>query len=147
MNHVDLSFLTGFIDENVKWGETRSIFEFDALDEVPMKSGAYILLSGKQKFIYPNGLSRVVYIGKSINLYHRLKSHQATIIELKNLNPSERINYWYYSRYQYLAKFDCQVYWFKTNTNQNPKKLESIMLDAFYSTFHALPIGNGAFSF
>jgi len=46
-----------------------------------------------------------------------------------------------------MLKFDCLVFVFKTKGKQKPKDMEADILDLFYSKFHSLPIGNGAFSF
>ncbi len=54
---------------------------------IPEESGIYIFVSPKQRFTYPNGTSKVIYIGTSKNLRYRLKTHHRNFIN-KNSKQS-----------------------------------------------------------
>jgi len=125
----------------------NDIFDIDQINTIPIKSGVYLLISEKQKFVYPNGLSKVIYIGKAVNLKSRLKTHHRHSNELKNLPKNKKNSDWFYSRYQYVAKFGSKVYWFTTRGKQDSKNLESKIIEQFYNKYLSLPVGNGAFSF
>lgn len=124
-----------------------NIFDFEDFSEIPEKSGAYIITSHKQKFTYPNGVSKIIYIGKSSNLKRRIQTHKRVVLEIKNLRKDERNSYWYYSRYQYIAKFGGKVYLFTTRGKQDEKNLENKLIENFYDRYFALPVGNGAISY
>ncbi len=128
-------------------GEAGSIFSDDFLEDIPEKTGVYIIVSNQQKFIYPNGQSQIIYIGTSDNLYQRLNIHYKISNNLKQAKISDRNNDYHYSRYQYIAKFGGNVYWYTTRGTQTKKMLEQDILDHFYDRYLALPVGNGAFSF
>ncbi|OYX23437.1 MAG: hypothetical protein B7Z16_02550 [Algoriphagus sp. 32-45-6] len=114
---------------------------------IPESSGAYLILSSKEEFIYPSGKSRVIYIGMSTNLRRSIKNHVKNFDELKGIPKNKRKNFWYYSRYNYMVKFGCRIIWYTTKGTETPKSLESKLIEDFYSQFHSLPIGNGAFSY
>ena len=128
-------------------GYISDIHKRELIDEIPAKKGAYIIISDQQKFIYPNGRSRVIYIGTSGNLRQRLTKHHRICTMIGELTRTERKQDWYYSRYQYTASFGGKVYWFTTRGSQLEKNLEEKLLALFYERYHALPVGNGAFSF
>ena len=144
MKTVLRQFLSDFRNPD---GYAGCIFSSDFIGQIPSKKGVYIIVSDHQKFIYPNGESKVIYIGTSDNLFLRLNSHQKISVALKQTKISERIYDWHYSRYQYIAKFGGNVFWFTTRGTQTKKVLEEDILDRFYNRFLALPVGNGAFSF
>ncbi len=74
-------------------------------------------------------------------------THSKSFNSLKSLPKSQRKNYWYYSRYNYMVAFGCQIVWFTRRGTQSIKDLESTLIEDFYNKHHAIPIGNGAFSF
>lgn len=128
-------------------GYIGDIFNYEEVKSIPDKKGVYVLVSKTQRFIYPNGNSKIIYIGKANSLLKRLKTHYRHSIELRNSSNNSKNSQWFYSRYQYIDKFDCQVYWYTTRGQQDPKDLESIIIEHFYNKYLSLPIGNGAFSF
>lgn len=83
----------------------------------------------------------------STYLRNRIKSHVKNFDELKGIPKSKRKNFWYYSRYNYMVKFGCRIIWYTTQGTETPKSLESKLIEDFYSQYHSLPIGNGAFSY
>lgn len=114
---------------------------------VPDIAGAYIFASLDKKFVYPNGESKVIYIGKAGSLHQRLKTHYSIIRELSGVKKTDRNQFWWYPRYQYFVKFGCKVYFFTTRGPQDEQSLESSLLEKFYDRYHSIPVGNGAFSF
>lgn len=115
--------------------------------DIPTFSGAYIIVSTDQRFIYPNGKSKVIYIGKADNMRNRLQTHKKHLEYLLTYKKSERTKFWWYSRYHYFAKFGCKVFCFQVKGTQSSKNLENLLLEDFYDTYHSLPVGNGAISF
>jgi hypothetical protein len=83
----------------------------------------------------------------SKNLNARIKVHSKSFNALKALPKSQRKNYWYYFRYNYMVKFGCQIVWFTRRGPQSIKDLESTIIEDFYNKHHSILIGNGAFSF
>jgi hypothetical protein len=128
-------------------GNLLDILNKDNLEILPSCSGAYILMSIKQSFVYPGGKSKVLYIGKSKNLFKRIKTHHNNLKKIVSLKKSELCNDWYYKRYQYMRKFGCQVFWYSTRGIQDSKNLESDIMEYFYDRYLSIPIGNGSFSF
>jgi len=115
--------------------------------EIPEKPGAYIFASTNQFFQYPNGKSRVMYIGKAKNLRARIRTHIKVVKELRSLKTSDRNQDWYYARHQYISKFGGRLYCFTKRGTQDEQNLESMLLEEFYDRYYALPVGNGAFSY
>jgi excinuclease UvrABC nuclease subunit len=118
----------------VRLGDIAELHSFD----LPDTKGVYIFVSKNQKFIYPNGQSRIIYIGKAKSLRSRLKTHFRHLNGLSQLNRFEKKDMTWYSRYQYMHKFGCIIYYLSSNTNQDPKNLESILLNSFYNRYLAL---------
>lgn len=147
MRKRDLAFLKKVIDQDFPDEEIPSLHDDYWEYEVPEKPGAYILLSHDTSFIYPNGTSKVVYIGMSSNLKSRIHGHFIHLNRIRTIPLNKIKEYWYYSRYNYLDRFGCKLYLFLNRKNETPKELESLIIEAFYSRYHSLPIGNGAFSF
>ena len=147
MKKRDLAFLKKVIDQDFPDGEIPSLHDHYWKYEVPEKPGAYILLSHGTRFIYPHGTSKVVYVGMSSNLKNRIDGHFRNLTKIRSIYLNQIKDYWYYSRYNYLDRFGCKLYWFVNRKNETPKELESLIIEAFYSRYHSLPIGNGAFSF
>jgi excinuclease UvrABC nuclease subunit len=142
--HKDLSFLKEFRSHD---GIVIDLLNDIEISTIPQKPGAYIMFSHETKFIYPEGRSKVIYIGKSDNLYKRVYDHSKAALALKGIPKKDRKQYWHYSRYHFFLKFGCQIIWFTRRGSQNAKDLESDLIDYFYAKYHSLPIGNGAFSF
>ncbi len=140
----DLSFLKEFREYD---GSISNLFEKEEVNSIPTHPGAYILISEETKFIYPEGHSKIIYIGKADNLYKRLYDHHKAAKELNSIPKKERKDYTYYSRYHYMLKFGCKVVWFSRRGTQNAKALESKLIFLFYSKYHSLPVGNASFSF
>ncbi|MBI9033922.1 MAG: hypothetical protein JEZ03_05565 [Bacteroidales bacterium] len=57
--HIDLN--TFLKDYRKNDGYIHNITDCDLINEIPELSGVYIIVSDAEKFIYPNGLSRVIY--------------------------------------------------------------------------------------
>ena len=103
------------------------------------------------KYTYPNGKrSPIIYIGMSKDLLRRLKDEHFTKGLKRLLDDSEwglDKNWQLTSRYQYMYYNGSHVDVFKRRGPQDAKNLESIVLNRFYQTYRALPVGNGARSF
>jgi excinuclease UvrABC nuclease subunit len=123
------------------------IFSFDDYLSIPRTPGAYIFASQKDKFLYPNGLSKIIYIGKTTNLRRRIRTHMNVVLEIRNLKKSDRNSYWYYQRHQYVAKYGGKIYYFSIKGLQDAKNLENRLIENFYDRYLALPVGNGAISY
>ena len=123
------------------------IFSLTDYSSIPKNPGAYIFVSYDQKFLYPNGSSKIIYIGKAENLRQRIQTHKRIITEVSNLKKSDKNSYWYFARYQYLAKFGGKLYYFTRKGSQEAKNLENLLLEEFYDRYLSLPVGNGARSF
>ena len=114
--------------------------------------GVYIITATDgTKYVYPNGKkSPIIYIGMSDDLLRRLKDEHFTK-GLKRLlnNPDWGIecNCQLASRYQYMYYNGSHVDVFKCRGLQDTKNLESFVLNQFYQTYRAIPVGNGARSF
>ncbi len=128
-------------------GCIENLLDKDALEDIPEISGAYIFVSDGQKFIYPEGKSKVIYIGKGDNLKKRIRSHYSDLNKIVDMSEYENLQKWRYSRYQYMRKFGCRVFWYTTRGVQSSKQLETNLLADFYDKYFALPVGNGAFSY
>jgi len=126
----------------------ENILEAD-FSEIPNKAkGVYVLLSKKESFIYPNQeKSKVFYIGMSTTLKNRLKTHQKWSRHLSNKSGEERIDKWYWDRYQYAATFGAEIFVFLCDESGTPKNLEYDIIEHFYDKYLGKPIANGAFSF
>ena len=88
MRKHDLSFLNKYIrKEDFFKNFFADLFEYQNFKDldIPSKGGVYIFVSKEQKFIYPKGESRVIYIGESSNLRRRLYEHKSKYI-IKDLN-------------------------------------------------------------
>ncbi len=114
--------------------------------------GVYIIsATDGTKYTYPNGKrSPIIYIGMSEDLFRRLKDEHFTKGLKLLLDDSEwglDNNLQLASRYQYMYYNGSHVDVFKRRGPQDAKNLESIILNKFYQTYRALPVGNGARSF
>ena len=114
------------------------------LAEVPRLSGVYIIASTGQRFVYPNHTSRIIYIGKTDDLYRRIHEHRQ---HLRNLNEDFANMMWCRDRYHYMNRFGARVYYYRCLQKQESKDLESMIMEAFYEYYLATPVGNGARSF
>jgi excinuclease UvrABC nuclease subunit len=143
--HRDLTFLKEYREKHD--GFIYDILDFSEINLIPTLPGAYILISHDTKFIYPEGQSKVIYIGKGDNLNRRVFEHHKATFDLISIPKRDRKYYLYYSRYQYMAKFGCSVIWFSRRGPQNAKDLESVLIELFYNKYNSLPVGNASFSF
>ena len=109
--------------------------------ELKNKKGAYIILSDKQKFLYPNRTSKICYIGKANNFYIRLNNHRKRFINMKEYLKKNLKYYFEYDKYSYMNSFGANVYIIEKD-NEFPENLEYYLLDAFYSYHYAFPVGN-----
>ncbi|MBE6175504.1 MAG: hypothetical protein E7146_00685 [Rikenellaceae bacterium] len=120
--------------------------DFDKVDlsAIEERPGAYIIVSQGQHFPYPDGESKIMYIGKSDNLKKRLSRHYKNYTDVCEFNhPPQH----YPSRYNYMRAFGAKVYCFYTAGAQASKNLESFLIEAFAKRYGAIPVGNGARSF
>ena len=143
MKHC-LSFLKNQVSSSraEKMKEIKTFFSAEVdFKTIPEESGIYIFVSPKQRFTYPNGTSKVIYIGTSKNLRYRLKTHHRNFI---NKNSKTE---WTYSRYNYFEAFKADCYFMRVIGSETNKSLESKVIQDFYNKFGAIPVGNGAFSF
>lgn len=124
-------------------GEIANL-EGDDLSEISIKGGVYIIASSKTKFVYPKGMSKVIYLGKANCIRRRLKEHQANLREAINDLLDE---WWRFDRYNYMKYHGAKVYYYLCQGKQESKDLESDILGRFYDKFGAMPVGNGARSF
>jgi hypothetical protein len=60
--HRDLSFLKAFRSQHD--GFASDLLDYEQISSIPNKPGAYIMFSHETKFIYPEGQSKVIYIGE-----------------------------------------------------------------------------------
>lgn len=112
--------------------------------------GVYIISSTDgTKYTYPNGKkSPILYIGMSDDLFRRLKEHYYRLrLLLDNKDYGIEDNIMLASRYQYMYYNGSHTDVFKCRGYQESKNLESILLNQFYQTYRAIPVGNGARSF
>ena len=113
--------------------------------------GVYIITATDTKYVYPNGKkSPIIYIGMSDDLHRRLKQEHF-IKGLKRLLDDEdwgiEENIQLTSRYQYMYYNGSHVVIFKCRGLQETKNMESFIMNQFYQTYRAIPVGNGARSF
>ncbi len=128
-------------------GFIKNLLDKESFKLIPEEKGSYIIVSNSQKFILPKGESKVIYIGKSDNLRSRLTTHRKHALSLDNLSKPERAKYILYARYQYMASFGAQVFWYIRRGRQTALGLEKYLLDCFYERYLALPVANAANSY
>lgn len=145
MNRDLKAFLNGYRDPDHVIHDIYTREEY--LDPRLERAGVYIFLSQDQKFVYPNGESKVIYIGMSVNLRSRLDGHRKVFLRMDRLTHQDRSNHWYWSRYQYVRTFGATIHSFSVRGGQTAKNLENAILGRFYDRFLALPVGNGAASY
>jgi len=83
MRKQDLFFIKNFRPQQGCDSQEICDLKKDDLSNIPDCAGVYIITSFKTRFIYPEGTSRIIYIGKSDNLKRRLKEHQRHLKSLK----------------------------------------------------------------
>lgn len=127
---------------------------------VERRSGCYVISATRKKYSYPipGSKSPVIYIGLSDNLYRRLHDeHFMKHLKLLIDNPDYGIkddNGCYLRRitqmpneYRYMLYNGAHVDVFYCTGNQDVKEFEAELIGSFYSTYGAMPVGNGARSF
>ena len=142
----ELRFLTTDGFRPVKNDIDYEIPDFDKVDlsAIEERPGAYIIVSQGQHFPYPDGESKIIYIGESNNLKQRLSRHYKNYTEVCEFRLPPQ---YYPSRYNYMRAFGAKVYCFYAAGTQTSKNLESVLIEAFAKRYGAIPVGNGARSF
>ena len=118
---------------------------FEGIEDIP---GVYIIASSDgTRFIYPQGMNAVIYIGKSENLVQRLRTHLSNLREVMYYNEDllmKRIQV--NKRYQYMNAFGAKVFIYYCRRSQDAKWLESYIMHRFYEKYRApLPTGNARY--
>ena len=142
----ELRFLTTDGFRPVKNDIDYEIPDFNNVDlsAIEERPGAYIIVSQSQYFPYPDGESKIIYIGESNNLKQRLSRHYKNYTEVCEFRLPPQ---YYPSRYNYMRAFGAKVYCFYAAGTQRSKNLESVLIEAFAKRYGAIPVGNGARSF
>ena len=73
-------------------GYISDILNIEKFYNVPDKSGIYIIISQKERFIYPKDKSSVIYIGMAKNLKKRLLTHHRNVKKMASLANNNRIS-------------------------------------------------------
>ena len=108
--------------------------------DIPQKSGIYFIRTGNGKVLsYPEDESRLFYIGQSVNLRQRLRTHSNFHNEAKQ-EPPRKLDV-YYTRYEYSSRFEGEYAYV---LGENPKSMESEELEAFALKHFSFPMGNSA---
>ena len=150
------SFLSTFRPKKQDPDASFDLLDFTQEDfECPIErceKGVYIIsATDGTKFIYPNGKkSPIIYIGMSEDLLRRIRDEHyykglKHLLDDPNYGIEENIQI--ASRYQYMYYNGSHVDVFKCRGLQAAKNLESMILNQFYKTYRAIPVGNGARSF
>ena len=139
----DLLFIKDFRPIHGCNGEIANLVD-DDLSEISTKGGVYIIASTQTNFVYPKGMSKVIYIGKANSIRRRLKEHQ---VNLRNAINDLQDKWWRFDRYNYMKYHGAKVYYYLCQGKQASKNLESYILGMFYDKFGSMPVGNGARSF
>ena len=142
----NLNFLTGFRPKKGCSAEIKDLRTDNLDNKALLQGGVYIICSEKEKFVYPKGLSKVMYIGKADELYQRLKNHQKQCWKAADIFNKVTTD-WVYDRYNYMHVFGARVYIYCNLGKQEAKELEAKCISDFYDKFGAKPICNGAWSF
>ena len=130
----------------LRWAEEWPDEIFDLYDEdwklkFENQDGVYILgSSDNTMFTYPWGSSPIFYIGKSVNLMKRLRSHRKGILQAAEDHNSK----YFRPKNQYGAAFGADTAVFYLHDFEDLGKYESKMITDFYDTYGSIPVGNGA---
>ncbi|UUV18019.1 GIY-YIG nuclease family protein [Fusobacteria bacterium ZRK30] len=147
MTKKKLDFLSGESVINcgklLNFGCDNSRYSKEVKNTIGAK-GVYIIISDKQRYIYPKKDSKVIYIGKAVNLFSRIERHRKRLEWNISKNDSELKYIWDNDRYLYMRNHGANVYYIKAKTNKPAMKLESEIMLEFYRKYQATPIGNGA---
>ena len=122
----------------------------DEIRNVTTNPGVYVIVSAdKTKFVYPKGMSPVIYIGKADNLRRRLREHLHHLNDIKSNEEEDLFEHIQHCpRYNYMNAFGAYVYLFHClKKTQDAKALESWVIQKFYERYRSIPVGNGARSF
>ncbi len=139
----DLLFIKEFRPIRGCDGEVYNLKD-DDLSELPARDGVYIIASPQTTFVYPKGVSKILYIGKANSIRRRLKEHQK---HLRDVCDDKSAEQWFFDRYNYMKYHGARVYYYLCRGNQESKDLESWIIWSFYNKFGSMPVGNGARSF
>jgi excinuclease UvrABC nuclease subunit len=108
------------------------------LEAVPRRPGVYILSATSQEFVYPNGRSRVFYIGQACNLRRRLRTRRRMLREAR----SNRRRRAYRPPHEYGAAFGAHCIYILVGLDQEPAELESMLICRFTTSFRGPPVAN-----
>lgn len=114
------------------------------------QKGCYIIEATEPdiSFIYPNGKSKIIYIGCSENLNERIHDHIRFLKKLKNFDHTQKLEEWWKSRYHYMNSFGAKITLITpVGGNKNIKNFERDIFEFFYNRYLSLPVGNAAFSY
>ncbi|MDO6766185.1 hypothetical protein [Agarivorans sp. 1_MG-2023] len=131
---------------HLRWAEEWPNELFDLYDDdwkikFEHLSGVYILgSSDNTMFTYPWGSSPIFYIGKSLNLMKRLRTHRKQILQAADDHNSK----YFRPKNQYGAAFGAETAVYYLQGSECLDLLESKMITDFYDTFGSIPVGNGA---
>lgn len=121
--------------------EIFDLYNDDWKSNFENQEGVYILgSSDNTTFTYPWGSSPIFYIGKSINLMKRLRSHRNYILKAAEDHNSRKFR----PKNQYGAAFGADTAIFYLNDFGDLGNYESKMITDFYDTYGSIPVGNGA---
>lgn len=118
----------------LEWKALRDVEQHD----IPKQAGVYFFRTGDGRLLgYPEGSSRVFYIGKSINLRKRLYTHakfhnEAGSKDTRTLDV-------YYTRYEYSSRFDGEYCFI---VGDQPKLMEEAALERFALRHFSFPLAN-----
>ncbi len=122
--------------DNLKWLPLANVREH----KIPAMSGVYFIRAGNGKFLrYPEGESLIFYIGQSVNLRQRLRTHCKYHNEASS--KESRVLEVYYARYEYSSRYKGEYAYVIGN---DPKGMESKELESFARKHFSFPLGNSA---
>ena len=132
--HVDAPHGAG------RWPDEGMIVDLldDPQPELPKAPGAYVLGTTSQALIYPWGVSKVFYIGESVNLRRRLRYHRQQTLKVK-----EGQIRWDHERNQFGAAYGMNCSWWTCPEGETTKDLEDRLLWDFWKRYGATPAANG----
>lgn len=106
--------------------------------DIPKQAGIYFFRTGDGRLLgYPEGKSRVFYIGHSINLRKRLYTHGKYHNEASS--KEQRTLEVYYTRYEYSSRFSGEYCFIVADQS---KQLEQAALECFALKHFSFPLAN-----
>jgi hypothetical protein len=117
----------------------RDLMNCDRVD-APREPGAYILIATPGiTFRYPRGESSVFYIGQTVRLRKRLRTHRKNI--LKANDQSQPV---YRPVREYGAAYGAHYSFVVAGTEYTSRRLEDLLMARFARKYRSLPVANGA---